>query len=168
MAVYKKVNLGDWVVDVPNGNISFTTGTLTLDGSLVVTGNITNTLNKNEPTLVLNANLTANDSPYSGNSGIIVNRGSGSNVSIFWEEIGSFANSWTLTDAGGNVGYIQTSYLPLKLEETTNSPVGEAGYVVITANTSETGSSGLFVNSGGVTGELTTTLSAKKYAIIFG
>jgi hypothetical protein len=168
MSVYKKVNLGDWNLNVPNGNVLITTELLTLDGNLSVTGNITNTLNRNEPTLVLNANLTANDSPYSGNSGIVVNRGSGANVSFLWEETGTFANSWTLTDTTGNIGYIHTSYLPLKLEETTNSPTGQSGYVVVTANTSEVGSSGLFVNSGGVTGELTTVLSAKKYAIIFG
>lgn len=168
MSVYKKVNIGDWNLNVPNGNVAITSAIVTIDGNLVVTGNITNTLNRTEPTLVLNANLTANDSPYSGNSGIVVNRGSGANVSFLWNETGTFANAWTLSDTTGNIGYIHTSYLPLKLEETTNSPVGESGYIVITGNTAETGSSGLFVNSGGVTGELTTTVSAKKYAIIFG
>lgn len=168
MAVYKKVNLGNYNLIVSNGNVVVESSLLTITGNLEVQGNIVNYNNYVEPYLVLNGNLDGNSSPYSGLSGIKINRGSESNVEITWNETGTFANSWTLTDNTSTVGYILTSNLDVKLAQITNNPIGVSDYIVLAANTAEVGQTGLFVNTGSTSSELVNTRSAKKFAIIFG
>lgn len=174
MAATKLVNTGDYTISTfkndgnPLGNVAINTNTLFVDGNLVVTGTYSNvqafdTIN---PILTLNANLTTSESPRSGLSGIKNNRGNAANVGIFWDETGSFAGQW-IANIGTTGGPILTSY-STKLDKLTDEPVGETGYVVVTASNVGVGGSGVFVNAGVQSAELTTNVSVRKYGIIFG
>jgi len=166
MAIYKKVNLGDYNLAVPNGDFVISTDVV-INGNLTITGGNVSQNIFYDPTIVLNANLAANDSPYSGNSGIVVNRGLQANSSILYHEAGTYAGKWTISN-GSATGYILTSYDPFRMDYTTSRPTGVANTVVLTANTPGVGGSGFFVNVESQTSELASSVSAKKYAIIFG
>lgn len=166
MAIYKKVNLGDYNLAVPNGDFVITTDVV-INGNLTITGgNVTSNIIY-EPTITLNANLTANDAPYSGQSGIVVNRGTSANATLLFSETGSYAGKWSISN-GAATGYVLTSYDPFSMDYTTSNPTGNTNVVVVSANTPDVGGSGLFVNAASQTAELVTSVKAKKYAIIFG
>lgn len=169
MSTNKIIHTGDYSINSTVGNITISAGAglVTVDGDLIVTGNLFQFDETYNPIFVLNANLTANDSPYSGNSGISVKRGSGTSTNLLWHETGEFAGDWTLSNAAGKIGYALTSY-NIKIEKTTSEPVATGDYIAITGNTAGTGSSGLYVNNGASSDELVTTTSAIKYALIFG
>jgi hypothetical protein len=170
MSSTKRIPSGNYTITVdralnPGGNVTISAHTVTVDGNLLLTGTGGSSLDTFNPTVVLNSNLTMANPPYSGNSGIVVDRGSQNQVTLSWNEA---ALEWQLTNANAVVSTILTSGLT-KVKETTNSPTGLTGFVVITANTASTGQSGLYVNVGNsTTAELVTTTSAKKYALIFG
>ena len=173
MSTVKRVGTGDYNLTTlpesinPLGNVVISTHTLTLNGNLVITGNSSQTIDQNTPTITLNANLTLANVPYPGSSGIIVNRGGETFTELYWNESGSFAQAWSFTDSTGTSGYALTSYKVL-IDETTPTPGTVSGFVNITAFTANVGQSGLYVNSNGTVGELATAKSAKKFAIIFG
>lgn len=152
----------------PEGNVYVTTNTLYVDGNLVVVGNTANVQAYDTTLSIFHVNY-GKVSPAAGYSGLENVRGGGAtaNVGLYWDEDGANAGEWVANNALGNVGPILTSY-NTKIEKTTNSPVAQTGYVVITGNVAEGGGTGLFVNAGTSTSELVSTLTAKKYGIIFG
>lgn len=166
MAIYKKVNLGDYNLAVPNGDFVITTDVI-INGNLTITGGNVSSNIFYDPTITLNANLTANDSPYTGQSGLVVNRGSEANAVLLYSETGSYAGKWSVSN-GSATGYVLTSYDPFRMDYTTSNPAGDTNVVVVTANTPDLGGSGLYVNAASQTAELVTSVKAKKYAIIFG
>ena len=173
MSTIKRVAVGDYNLTTlpqgsnPLGNVVITTNTLTLNGNLVITGNSSQNIDQNNPTITLNANLTVANVPYPGSSGIIVNRGSEVFTEFFWNEVGTFQGTWTLSDAAGAAGIIATSQR-LLLEEITPNPEFRTGFVNVTAYTAGDGKTGIFVNTNDSVGELITAAQSKKYALIFG
>ena len=174
MAATKRINTGVYTITTfktdgnPLGIVAINTHTLYVDGNLVVTGIYSNvqafdTIN---PILTLNANLTTAESPRAGLSGIKDNRGNQANVGLYWDEDGDYAGQW-IANNGVTQGPILTSY-NTKIEKLSDQPTGETGYVVITASNVGVGGSGVFVNAGVQSSELTTNISVRKYGIIFG
>lgn len=174
MAATKRINTGNYTITTfkndgnPLGNVAINTNTLFVDGNLVVTGIYSNvqafdTIN---PILTLNANLTTSQSPRAGLSGIKDNRGNQANVGLYWDEDGTYAGQW-IANNGITQGPILTSY-NTKIQKLSDQPAGQTGYVVITASNVGVGGSGVFVNAGARSSELTTNVSVRKYGIIFG
>ena len=175
MSATKRINTGDYTIDTfkydgnPLGNVNILTHTVTIDGNLVVVGNTANiqAFDTTKQIFQINADLTSGDSPREIVNGFENNRGSGSNVGLYWHESGTYSGEWVANNAVGNTGPILTSY-NVKIDQTTNQPVGESGYVVVTGDSPGSGGSGLFVNSGSTSDELVTTAKIRKYGIIFG
>lgn len=175
MSVTKRINTGDYTIDTfkydgnPNGNVSVITHTLYIDGNLVVTGNTANVqaFDTTKQIFQINADLTGVDAPRNGVNGFENNRGTDSNVGLYWYESGTYSGQWVANNSVGNIGPILTSY-NVKIDQTTSSPIGEAGYTVITGNVAGAGGSGLYVNAGSTSEELVTTSKIRKYGIIFG
>jgi hypothetical protein len=175
MSVTKRINTGDYTIDTfkydgnPDGNVTILTHTVTIDGNLVIIGNTANiqAFDTTKQIFQINADLTTGESPREIVNGFENNRGSESNVGLYWHESGTYSGQWVANNAVGNVGPILTSY-NVKIDQTTDQPIGESGYVVITGNTPGAGGSGLFVNAGSNSDELVTTTKIRKYGIIFG
>jgi hypothetical protein len=174
MGASKRINTGDYAITTfpnsgnPTGNVTVKTNSLVIDGNLVVYGTYANiqafdTIN---PILVLNANLTTANAPRPGLSGIMDNRGNLANVGLYWDESGGFAGQW-IANSGPNAGPILTSY-NTKLEQVGTAPSAQTGYTVIKGALPGIGETGVFVNPGTGSAELISTVSAKKYGIIFG
>lgn len=174
MGASKRINLGNYTITTfpndgnPLGNVEVITNTLMVYGNLKVTGTTTNVqaYDTTLPIFHLNSNLTVANVPTPGLSGIENNRGNEPAVGLYWAEDGTFDGQW-IANNGSNIGPILTSY-NVKIDKTTNDPQGQANVVVVTASNTESGGSGIFVNSGANSSELVTTLGVKKYAIIFG
>lgn len=175
MSVTKRINTGNYTIDTfkndgnPLGNVEIYTHTLYIDGNLVVTGNTANiqAFDTTKQIFQINADLTSGDSPREVVNGFENNRGSESNVGLYWHESGTYSGQWIANNSVGNIGPILTSY-NVKLDQTTNQPVGESGYVVVTGDSPGSGGSGLYVNAGSTSDELVTTRRIRKYGIIFG
>jgi hypothetical protein len=170
MSATKRINTGDYQIDTfkyngnPAGNVVMTTNTLYVNGNLVVVGNTANVqaYNTTLPIFYINYGRT---SPAAGYSGLENTRGIGyANVGLFWDETTS---QWVANNSVGELGPILTSY-NTKVKKTTDAPIGENDYVVITGATAAGGGTGLFVNAGTTSSELVSTRTAKKYGIIFG
>lgn len=174
MSATKRINTGDYNIDTfkyngnPAGNVVMTTNTLYVDGNLVVVGTFANVQAYNTILPIFHINY-GQSSPVSGFSGLENVRGGGAyaNVGLYWDEDGSFQGQWVANNAVGDIGPILTSY-NTKVKKTTSEPAAETGFVVITGNTADSGGTGLFVNAGTTSAELVSTLTAKKYGIIFG
>ena len=175
MSVTKRINTGDYTIDTfkndgnPNGNVYVLTHTLKVFGNLEVVGNTANVqaFDTTKQIFQINADLTSGDSPRGDINGFENNRGSGSNVGLYWYECGAYSGQWVANNSIGNIGPILTSY-NVKVDQTTDQPVGEAGYVVVTGNVPGAGGSGLYVNAGSASSELVTTTKIRKFGIIFG
>lgn len=175
MSVTKRINTGDYTIDTfkydgnPDGNIYVYTHTLRIDGNLEVVGNTANiqAFDTTKQIFQINADQTSSDLPRTGISGFENNRGNGANVGLYWDEDGTYSGQWIANNTAGNTGPILTSY-NVKIDQTTNQPVGESGYVVITGEAAGAGGSGLYVNAGSSSDELVTTAKIRKYGIIFG
>lgn len=174
MSATKRINTGDYNIDTfkyngnPDGNVNMTTNTLYVDGNLVVTGTTANVQAYNTTLPIFQVNY-GQSTPVSGYSGLENVRGGGANpnVGLYWDEDGPFAGQWVANNAVGDLGPVLTSF-NTKIRMTTNEPVGVPEFVVITGNTAAGGGTGLFVNAGTTSSELVSTLTAKKYGIIFG
>lgn len=103
-------------------NVSVITNTFTVTGNMVVTGGLTTIQSNNlatfDPTITLNANITGS-TPFSGNSGIEVNRGTlatNPTTALYWNETvkawqiagnirnsSTFSNIATSATSSGNV-----------------------------------------------------------------
>jgi hypothetical protein len=175
MSVTKRINTGDYTIDTfkndgnPDGNVNVLTHTLKIFGNLEVTGNTANVqaFDTTKQIFQINADLTTGDAPRTGINGFENNRGNVSNIGLYWYESGVYSGQWVANNSVGNIGPILTSY-NVKIDQTTNQPTGEAGYVVLTGNTAGAGGSGLYVNAGSISDELVTTNKIRKYGIIFG
>lgn len=175
MSVTKRINTGDYTIDTfkndgnPLGNVEILTHTVRIEGNLVVLGTTANIqeFDTTKQIFQINADLTSIDSPREVVNGFENNRGSESNVGLYWYESGTYSGQWVANNALGDIGPILTSY-NVKIDQTTNQPVGESGYVVITGESPGTGGSGLFVNAGSTSDELVTVSKIRKYGIIFG
>ena len=175
MSVTKRINTGDYTIDTfkfdgnPDGNVNVITNTFKVFGNLVVTGNTANVQAFDTTTQIfrINADLTGVDAPRTGINGFENNRGSDSNVGLYWYETGTYSGEWVANNSLGNIGPILTSY-NVKIDQTTSNPTGDAGYTVVTGNVAGAGGSGLYVNAGSTSDELVTTAKIRKYGIIFG
>jgi hypothetical protein len=174
MSATKRINTGDYNIDTfkyngnPSGNVVMTTHTLLIDGNVVVLGNTTNVQAYDTTLSIFHVNYTQT-SPVAGYSGLENVRGGGvnANVGIYWDETGPFTGQWIANNAVGDVGPILTSYNTI-IKKTTNAPLGQDEFVVVTGANAAGGGTGLFVNAGTTSSELVSTLTAKKYGIIFG
>lgn len=89
MSVTKKISTGDYILTTSStGNVTITTHTMSLIGNLYVQGNtsVVNVANIStaDPVITLNSNVTT---PFAGNSGIEVNRGTGYAMpALLWNE----------------------------------------------------------------------------------
>jgi hypothetical protein len=175
MSVTKRINTGDYTIDTfkydgnPDGNVYVLTHTLTIDGNLIVIGNTANiqAFDTTKQIFQINADQTTGDLPRAGFSGFENNRGNGSNVGLYWDEDGTYSGQWIANNSNGSTGPILTSY-NVKIDQTTDQPLGESGYVVITGDNPGVGGSGLYVNAGSTSDELVTASKIRKFGIIFG
>lgn len=174
MGASKRINTGNYAITTfpndgnPSGNVEMYTNTLLVYGNLTVTGTTTN-VQAYDTTLSifhLNSGILPYDPPAPGFSGIENNRGFSPATGLYWDEDGTYQGQW-IANNGANIGPILTSY-NVKVDKTTSNPTGDANAIVIAGNVASTGQTGLFVNTGASSDELVSTLSAKKYAIIFG
>jgi hypothetical protein len=127
MSVTKRISTGDYNLQTLSaaGNVTITTSTLKIYGNLYVEGNtsIVNVANIStaDPVITLNSNVTT---PFAGNSGIEVSRGTGYAIpAVLWNEGQSV---WQITTnianpssyaniqsgGGGTVGFGQTGQFP--------------------------------------------------------
>lgn len=174
MSATKRINTGNYNIDTfknngnPAGNVIVTTNTVKIFGNLEVTGITANiqAFNTVNPVLQVDANLTTASTPFTGNSGIEVNRGNQANVGLYWSETGTYQKQWWANN-GTTSGIVLTSFNTY-VNKSTNDPQAAANTVAISGNTPAAGGSGLFVNAGSTSHELITTVSARKYGIIFG
>lgn len=121
MSVTKRIGTGDYNLTTnvaAKSNVIVTTDTFKIIGNLYVQGNssVVNVANIStaDPTITLNANVT---SPFAGNSGIEVNRGTGyATPALYWNETvgawqittniaspGAYANISTIGASAGSV-----------------------------------------------------------------
>lgn len=100
---------GDYnITSTTSGNVNFTGSALNVYGNLNVTGTTSQTFVSNS---AVNTNfITLNDghsgAPYL-NAGIIVNRGSGANVELMYNET---INTWQITNDGVTYGNVTINY----------------------------------------------------------
>jgi hypothetical protein len=105
MSVTKRISTGDYnlTTAAAAANVVVTTDTFKIFGNLFVQGNssIINVANIStaDPTITLNSNVT---SPFQGNSGIQVNRGSGyAEPALYWNEtVGAWQTVTNIADIG--------------------------------------------------------------------
>ena len=176
MSATKRISTGDYYIDTfkyrgnPTGNVQVITGNLVVDGNLVVLGNTANTQLFNTSGNIFHINYN-NTGPGLGINGFENYRGGAANVSVglyYKEGTGTaYDDQWTANNVAGNVGYLLTSYL-VKIDKSTTNPIGQTNYVVVTGEDAGSGGSGLYTNAGSTSGELTTTVGVRRYAIIFG
>ena len=121
-------------LDIAGGTI---TGSLTIDGNLIVSGNTT-TLNVE--TLVVEDNEIVLNAGQVGaptlNSGIIVNRGDSTNVFIRWDED---SNNWGWSDANGNFYHFQIARDAFDKANTGYDIAVDANTTAISANITANG-----------------------------
>lgn len=78
-------------------------------------------------------------------------------------------NGGNLLTISGNVNATNLqSNSRIVVTNTSSTVTGQAGHVVIAANTASNGGTGLFVNNSSTTDELVNKTKARKFAIIFG
>jgi hypothetical protein len=77
-----------------------------------------------------------------------------------------------VTVTGGNIVLNPTNNIEfdknLRLKNTSSTVTGASGFIVVSANTSSTGGTGLYVNNSSTTDELVSKTKARKFGIIFG
>ena len=198
----KKITSCDYEIRSPNVAISTTgtddtvtinTTTFKVNGNLEVSGttvyvdSVANVLNILDPNIVLNSNANV---PYSGNSGIIVNRGGDDDAAIFWNET---SQSWQLTtNVANTVVYSNVATfadlaglddIPLPnvggINEVANVGIGDldagGGFPTTPpefanlafANVQSGGGTRIYFNNGVENGELISKKKAIVYSIIF-
>lgn len=100
---------GDYnITSTTSGNVNFTGSALNVYGNLNVTGTTSQTFVSNS---AVNTNFIVLNDGHSGapylNAGIIVNRGSGANVELMYNET---INTWQITNDGVTYGNITINY----------------------------------------------------------
>ena len=107
-----------------SGNLTFDGTTLTVTGNIVATGNFEaqTQITTTDPVLLIDSGRSGNPGA-SDDSGIIIERGSDPNVSIFWdssEEHFSFAST-TDTGAGSDNTIAVSAQMPIKVGNITST-----------------------------------------------
>lgn len=100
---------GDYnITSTTSGNVNFTGSALNVYGNLNVTGTTSQTFVSNS---AVNTNFIVLNDGHSGapylNAGIIVNRGSGANVELMYNET---VNTWQITNDGVTYGNVTINY----------------------------------------------------------
>jgi hypothetical protein len=176
MSVTKRISTGDYnlTTAAAAANVVVTTDTFKIFGNLFVQGNssIINVANIStaDPTITLNSNVT---SPFQGNSGIQVNRGSGyaepalywNETVLAWQTVTNIADIGTYINIGsgagtGSVGTGVAGHLPFYATSTdtvvdagNNLTWNGANLLTITGNVQTTGLR--FANTAGVPAAVT-------------
>ena len=184
MSTVKRIS-GDYKIQSVNSTdqIYLNTSTVTINGNLIVMGNTTQidttTLGVSDNFIILNANLLSNTAPTL-NAGITVNRGSGANVALRWNET---VQMWQITNNGATYANITTTAtagianlyadsaptLSANLNLNSNTIYNPTGSVQLTLTTAGSGGSGLYVtNTLSSNAELATKAKAVAYSIVFG
>lgn len=129
MSVTKRISTGDYnlTTTAARANVIVTTDTFKIYGNLFVQGNtsVINVANIStaDPTITLNSNVTT---PFLGNSGIQINRGTGyAEPALYWNETvaawqitsnisnpASYANIASTISGSGTVGVGVATHLP--------------------------------------------------------
>jgi hypothetical protein len=118
--------------------------------------------------------LTSGSTPFQGNSGLAVDRGNQPNASVYWSEIGTYPRAWVFsngTPSGTSLAVTAGNVLIQNDNTYGTNPPTIANYTSVTATgqISTGGQTGIYINaSTGNTGELTTAVAARKFALIFG
>ena len=162
MSVTKRISTGDYnlTTAATAANVVVTTDTFKIFGNLFVQGNtsVINVANIStaDPTITLNSNVT---SPFQGNSGIQVNRGSGyaepalywNETVLAWQTVTNIADIGTYINIGsgagsGSVGTGVAGHLPYYASSTdtvvdagNNLTWNGANLLTITGNVQTTG-----------------------------
>lgn len=175
MSVTKRISTGDYILTTASaaGNVTITTHTMSIIGNLYVQGNtsVVNVANIStaDPVITLNSNVTT---PFAGNSGIEVNRGTGYAMpALLWNEGQAV---WQLTTnvanpsayaniqsgGGGTVGFGMTGQFPYYATDGTvlanasaNLTWNGANLLTITGNVQTTGLR--FANTAGIPASVT-------------
>ena len=176
MSVTKRISTGDYnlTTAAAAANVVVTTDTFKIFGNLFVQGNtsVINVANIStaDPTITLNSNVT---SPFQGNSGIQVNRGSGyaepalywNETVLAWQTVTNIADIGTYINIGsgagtGSVGTGVAGHLPFYATSTdtvvdagNNLTWNGANLLTITGNVQTTGLR--FANTAGVPAAVT-------------
>lgn len=106
MAVFKNLNTSYTISNKisPAANITLRTGTVVIDGNLLVQGTSQTDLNVKDNIITVNYGETGPGVTLN-TAGLNVDRGSLANVSILWNET---LGAWTLTNDGTTYNAIQT------------------------------------------------------------
>ena len=101
---------GDWNITSigPNDKINITSGTVTINGNLFVTGNsqtiVTTDTAISDHVITLNHGLSLTSPPNPLGAAIEVDRGTGANVQLRWNET---VQRWQLTNDGASFANIE-------------------------------------------------------------
>jgi hypothetical protein len=186
MSVTKRIS-GTYTIQSvnPSDRVYINTNTVVIDGNLLVLGNslTVDTVNVSlgDQYITLNANLYANTAPTL-NAGITVNRGTGANAWLIWNET---VKSWQVTDQNTVYSNIATAATTIANVYADPNPaisanldlrghsvwdsVNSSGNVQISIGTVGTGGTGIRVtNSQYNNKELALKDRAFAYSILFG
>ena len=187
--------------ETAGANVIISTGTLFIDGNLQIGGNSQSISHTNtditDNIIILNKGETSAgvSSPYV--SGLQIDRGSLTNVSLRWNDSPGY-QKWQITTDGttysniavttatggatiaANLDMLSYSIYSstngnvcfndnVAIQNTTVAPPAQAGYNILYTQTPSGGGSGLYVTNTTTTAqELATKAAAIKYSIIFG
>lgn len=180
MSTVKNIS-GDYTITTNNG-----TGTVTVNGNLVVTGNSSSIQSTN--TYVKDNVITLNKGEVGSGvsltyAGLEIDRGLLANVSVRWNELydkwqittngSTFANIATVANGGGTaITAVVDDPAPTlggNLNITGRTIYNSSSNVAMYSNTVAGGGSGIFVNANGSNQqELVTKSKALAFSIIFG
>ena len=157
-----------------SGNLTFDGTTLTVTGNIVATGNFEaqTQITTTDPVLLIDSGRSGNPGA-SDDSGIIIERGSDPNVSIFWdssEEHFSFAST-TDTGAGSDNTIAVSAQMPIKVGNITSTGnLAIAGTLTGVTNLGLSGNlqfdsgqviDGILVDAAGATSAFTSTTASE-------
>ena len=196
MSTTKRI-LGDYTIQSigSTDKINLNSATVIVNGNLFVTGNSQQVVSTNsaitDNIITLNHGLSLTSPPNPAGAAIEVDRGTGANVQLRWNET---VTNWQVSRDGttyaniGTSGVTSVSNLDMStysiysstgayvkfddnvsIKNTTVAPTAVAGYNVVYAQTPSGGGSGLFITNSTYTAqELVTKSKAVAYSIVFG
>lgn len=200
MSTTKRI-LGDYTIQSigSTDKINLNSATVIVNGNLFVTGNSQQVVSTNsaisDNIITLNHGLSLTSPPNPAGAAIEVDRGTGANVQLRWNETvtnwqitadGTTYSNIAISGAGGGTSILANldmstysiysstgAYVKfddnVSIKNTTVAPTAVAGYNVVYAQTPSGGGSGLFITNSTYTAqELVTKSKAVAYSIVFG